>query len=152
MAAAPAQSPGLIAGLRHIVEKRGAFGIHILTIKMKKCQTARMTELNTDVIQGTLDLLILKTLSLEPMHGFGIARRVGQVSRGVFKVNPGSLLTALQRLERAGWLNSEWRNTENSRRAKFYSLTRTGKKQLEIEAADWNRRASAVARLLQQEA
>jgi PadR family transcriptional regulator, regulatory protein PadR len=111
-----------------------------------------MTEPSTDVIQGTLDLLILKTLSLEPMHGFGIARRVEQVSRGVFKVNPGSLLTALQRLERAGWLNSEWRNTENSRRARFYSLTRTGRKQLQIEAADWNRRASAIARLLQQEA
>lgn len=111
-----------------------------------------MTEQNTDVIQGTLDLLILKTLSLEPMHGFGIARRVEQVSRGVFKVNPGSLLTALQRLERAGWINSEWRNTENSRRAKFYILTRTGKKQLEIQEADWNRRASAVARLLRQEA
>lgn len=110
-----------------------------------------MTEQNTDVIQGTLDLLILKTLSLEPMHGFGIARRVEQVSRGVFKVNPGSLLTALQRLERAGWLDSGWRNTENSRRAKFYILTRTGRKQLEIEEADWNRRASAVARLLRQE-
>jgi PadR family transcriptional regulator, regulatory protein PadR len=111
-----------------------------------------MNDENTDVIQGTLDLLILKTLSLEPIHGFGIARRVEQVSRGVFKVNPGSLLTALQRLERAGWLDSEWRNTENSRRAKFYSLTRSGRKQLEIEEADWNRRASAVARLLRQEA
>lgn len=111
-----------------------------------------MMEPNTDVIQGTLDLLILKTLSLEPMHGFGIARRVQQVSRGVFKVNPGSLLTALQRLERAGWLDSAWRTTENSRRAKFYSLTRIGKKQLEIEEADWNRRVSAVARLLRQEA
>lgn len=111
-----------------------------------------MTEQSTDVIQGTLDLLILKTLSLEPMHSFGIARRVEQASRGVFKVNPGSLLTALQRLERAGWLDSGWRNTENSRRAKFYTLTRTGKKQLEIEEADWNRRASAVARLLRQEA
>ena len=110
-----------------------------------------MIEQNTDVIQGTLDLLILKTLSLEPLHGFGIARRVAQVSRGVFRVNPGSLLTALQRLERAGWLDSEWRTTENSRRAKFYILTRTGKKQLEIEEADWNRRASAVARLLRQE-
>lgn len=110
-----------------------------------------MIEPNTDVIQGTLDLLILKTLSLEPMHGFGIARRVEQVSRGVFKVNPGSLLTALQRLERAAWLDSEWRNTENSRRAKFYSLTRAGRKQLEIEEADWNRRSSAVARLLRQE-
>jgi transcriptional regulator len=110
-----------------------------------------MNEQNTDVIQGTLDLLILKTLSLEPLHGFGIARRVEQVSRGVFKVNPGSLLTALQRLERAGWLDSEWRNTEKSRRAKFYRLTRGGRKQLEIEEADWTRRASAVTRLLRQE-
>ncbi len=86
------------------------------------------------------------------MHGFGIARRVEQVSRDVFKVNPGSLLTALQRLERAGWLDSEWGNTEISRRAKFYILTGSGRKQLEIEEADWNRGASAVARLLRQEA
>jgi PadR family transcriptional regulator PadR len=107
-----------------------------------------MNDQNTDVIQGTLDMLILKTLSLEPLHGFGIARRVEQISRGVFKVNPGSLLTALQRLERAGWLDAEWRQTENSRRAKFYSLTRAGKKQLEIETADWTRRASAIARVL----
>jgi len=106
---------------------------------------------NTDVIQGTLDMLILKTLSLEPMHGFGISRRVEQVSRGVFKVNPGSLLTALQRLERAGWLDSAWRQTENSRRAKFYALTRSGRKQLEVETTDWARRASAIARLLKAE-
>jgi PadR family transcriptional regulator len=106
---------------------------------------------NTDVIQGTLDLLILKTVSLQPMHGFGIARRIEQISRGVFKVNPGSLLTALQRLERAGWLDAEWRDTENSRRARFYSLTRAGRKQLEAETADWNRRAGAVARLLKAE-
>jgi len=106
---------------------------------------------NTDVIQGTLDMLILKTLSLEPLHGYGISRRVEQVSRGVFKVNPGSLLTALQRLERAGWLDSEWRETENSRRAKFYRLTRQGKKQLELETAEWTRRTSAIARLLKVE-
>lgn len=106
---------------------------------------------NTDVIQGTLDLLILKTLSLEPMHGFGIGRRVEQISRGVFKVNPGSLLTALQRLERAGWLDAEWRQTENARRAKFYSLTRAGRKQLDVETADWARRAGAIARLLNAE-
>ena len=106
---------------------------------------------NTDLIQGTLDMLILKTLSLEPMHGFGIGRRVEQISRGVFKVNPGSLLTALQRLERAGWLDAEWKQTENSRRAKIYSLTRAGKKQLELETADWNRRAGAIARLLKAE-
>jgi|SRR5579863_5220576 len=106
---------------------------------------------NTDVIQGTLDMLILKTLSLEPMHGFGIARRVEQISRGVFKVNPGSLLTALQRLERAGWINSEWRQTDNSRRAKIYTLTRGGKKQLAAETQDWTRRALAIARLLKAE-
>ena len=110
-----------------------------------------MGEPNTDVIQGTLDMLILKTLSLQPMHGYGIAKRVEQVSRGVFKVNPGSLLTALQRLERAGWLDAEWRQTENGRRAKVYTLTRAGRKQLEVETADWTRRAAAVARLLRAE-
>src|SRR6187551_2367185 len=109
-------------------------------------------ENNTDVIQGTLDMLILKTLSLQPLHGFGIARRIEQISRGVFKVNPGSLLTALQRLERAGWLDAEWRDTENARRAKYYTLTRAGRKQLDEETADWNRRVSAVARLLKAEA
>jgi PadR family transcriptional regulator PadR len=105
----------------------------------------------TDVIQGTMDMLILKTLSLEPLHGFGIARRIEQISRGVFKVNPGSLLVALQRLERAGWLDAEWRTSENSRRAKFYTLTRTGRKQLDVETADWKRRTAAVARLLNAE-
>ena len=86
-----------------------------------------MDQPTTDLIQGTLDLLILKTLSLEPMHGYGIARRIEQISRGVFKVNPGSLLTALQRLERAGWVDAEWRQTENARRAKVYALTRAGR-------------------------
>ena len=105
----------------------------------------------TDVIQGTLDLLILKTLSLEPMHGFGIARRVEQISKGVFKVNPGSLLTALTRLERSGWLDAEWRQTANARRAKYYALTRAGRKQLDAETADWARRAGAVARILKAE-
>ena len=104
-------------------------------------------EPTTDVIQGTMDLLILKTLSLAPQHGYGIARRIEQVSKGVFKVNPGSLLTALKRLERAGWLDAEWRQTENSRRAKFYSLTRAGRRQLELEAADWQRRTAAMGRL-----
>ena len=109
------------------------------------------TDENTDVIQGTLDMLILKTLSLAPMHGFGIARRVEQVSRGVFKVNSGSLLVALQRLERSGWLDAEWRQTENARRAKYYSLTRAGRKRLDAETADWKRRSAAVARLLSAE-
>src|SRR4029434_2554951 len=107
---------------------------------------------NTDVIQGTLDMLILKTVSLEPMHGLGITRRVEQISRGVFKVNPGSLLTALNRMERAGWLDAEWRQTENSRRAKYYSLTRQGRRHLDIETLDWTRRVTAVARILKSEA
>ena len=111
-----------------------------------------MTEDNTDVIQGTLDMLILKTLSLEPLHGFGVARRIEQISRGVFKVNPGSLLTAFQRMERAGLIDSEWRQTANARRAKYYRLTRAGRRQLEAETADWQRRAGAVARLLAAEA
>ncbi len=111
-----------------------------------------MDEPTTDVIQGTLDMLILKTLSLQPLHGFGIARRIEQISRGVFKVNPGSLLTALQRLERAGWLDAEWRQTESSRRARYYSLTRTGRRELEAESADWARRVSAIARVLKTEA
>ena len=110
-----------------------------------------MDAASTDVIQGTLDLLILKTLSLEPMHGFGIARRVEQVSRGVFKVNPGSLLTAVTRLERAGWLDSEWRDTANARRAKYYTLTRSGRRQLEAETVSWARRVAAVARILKAE-
>lgn len=108
-----------------------------------------MTEQNTDVIQGTLDMLILKTLSLGPLHGYGIAQRIEQVSRGVFKVNPGSLLTALKRLKRSGHLESEWRQTENARRAKYYSLTRTGRRKLEEETADWRRRSAAVLRLLE---
>ena len=111
-----------------------------------------MDEPTTDVIQGTLDMLILKTLSLEPMHGFGISRRIEQISRGVFKVNPGSLLTALQRLERGGWLDAEWQHTENSRRARIYRLTRAGRRRLDEDAADWSRRVSAVARLLKAEA
>src|SRR3954468_9080263 len=108
-------------------------------------QERPMTDENTDVIQGTLDMLILKTLTLEPMHGFGIARRIEQISRDVFKVNPGSLITALNRLERAGWLDAEWRQSENSRRARFYSLTRAGRKQLEVETSDWERRTAAIA-------
>ena len=110
-----------------------------------------LTDDNTDVIQGTLDMLILKALSLEPLHGFGIGRRLEQLSGQVFKVNPGSLLTALTRLERYGWLESEWADTPNARRAKFYRLTRAGRKQLREETTDWARRAGAIARILDAE-
>jgi transcriptional regulator len=105
----------------------------------------------TDVIQGTLDMLILKTLSLAPLHGFGIARRIEQISRDVFKVNPGSLLTALQRLERAGLVDAEWRSTDSARRARYYALTRAGRRRLDAETSDWKRRSAAIVRLLKAE-
>jgi PadR family transcriptional regulator PadR len=107
-----------------------------------------MSPENTDVIQGTLDMLILKTLSLGPLHGYGIAKRIEQVSQDVFKVNPGSLLTALKRMERAGWIDAAWRRTENARRARYYTLTAAGRKRLAEETADWRRRSAAVGRLL----
>jgi PadR family transcriptional regulator PadR len=110
-----------------------------------------MKNANTHVIQGTLDMLILKTLSLEPMHGFGIARRIEQVTQNAFKVNAGSLLTALQRLERNGWLDADWLVTEK-RRAKIYRLTQAGRKQLQGETADWLHRSAAISRLLKSEA
>ena len=108
-----------------------------------------MDDSSTDVIQGTLDMLILKSLSLEPMHGFGIARRIEQISKGVFKVNPGSLMLAFKRMERGGLIDSEWRATENNRRGKFYRLTEQGRKQLKAETREWERRTSAIARLLE---
>jgi PadR family transcriptional regulator PadR len=114
-------------------------------------ETLDVDEQNTDVISGTLDMLILKTLSLAPMHGFGIARRVEQLSRGVFKVNAGSLLVALQRLERAGLLDAEWRETENGRQGRFYSLTRAGRRPLTAETTAWDRKAAAINRLLRTE-
>jgi len=110
-----------------------------------------MNNTKADVIQGTLDMLILKTLILEPMHGFSIARRIEQITQNVFKVNPGSLLTAMQRLERKGWLDADWRVTENSRRAKVYRLTQTGRRQLTGETADWQRRSAAISRLIRAE-
>lgn len=94
--------------------------------------------------QGTLDMLILRILSLAPGHGYGIAQRLEQVSRGVVRVNQGSLYPALHRLEEKGWLSAEWRASETGREAKFYELTRAGRKQLEVEKESWNRLADAV--------
>ena len=110
-----------------------------------------MLELGTDVIQGILDMLIFKTLSFELLHGYGIVCRIEQVSRGVFKVNPGSLLVAFRRLERAGLIKAEWRTSETSRRARYYALTRAGQKQLQLETDAWTRRVLAVGRLLRAE-
>src|SRR2546423_14528099 len=104
---------------------------------------------DTDVIQGTLDMLILKSLSLVPMHGFGITQRIEQISKGIFKVNPGSLLLAFQRLERSGYVDSEWRTTANNRRGKYYRITERGRRQLKTETRDWALRAAAIARLLE---
>ena len=103
----------------------------------------------SDLLQGTLDMLILKTLSLEPLHGWGIAQRIQQISKDVLQVNQGSLYPALQRLEIAGWIASEWGASENNRRAKFYRLTATGRRQLKEETENWARLAGAVARILQ---
>ncbi len=102
----------------------------------------------TDLVQGTLDMLILKTLALEPMHGYGIALRIEQVSKGVFRVNAGSLFPAFRRLERAGWIKPEWRPTENNRRAKYYGLTERGRKELKAETAEWGKQIAAIARIL----
>ena len=104
---------------------------------------------STDVIQGTLDLLILRSLSLQPMHGFGVTQRIEQISEGVFNVTPGSLLVAFQRLEREGLIDAEWRASENNRRARYYRLTRAGHRKLKQETDNWQRRAAAVARLLE---
>jgi PadR family transcriptional regulator, regulatory protein PadR len=101
------------------------------------------------LVQGTLDMLILKTLELEPMHGWGIGLRLEQISRGVFQVNAGSLFPAFRRLERRGWIASEWRVTENSRRAKYYNLTKLGRKQLKSEEAEWKTQTAAIARILE---
>jgi PadR family transcriptional regulator len=103
----------------------------------------------TDVIQGTLDLMVLKTLeTLGPLHGYGIARRLEQVSENAFQLNQGTLYPALLRLEQRGWISSSWGASENNRRAKFYSLTRRGKKQLSEETKNWTRVAGVIERLL----
>ncbi len=107
-----------------------------------------MTEQNTELVQGTLDLLILKALALGPRHGLGIARRIEQVTRGTFQVKPGSLFPALHRMEEEGWLSSSWGESENNRRAKFYQLTRAGRRQLGSETQRWARVSAAIARVL----
>ncbi|MGH7720249.1 MAG: PadR family transcriptional regulator [Gemmatimonadaceae bacterium] len=103
---------------------------------------------SADVLQGTLDLLILKALSLRPMHGWGVSQRIQQISHDVLQVNQGSLYPALHRLERRGWINSDWGTSENNRRAKYYRLTAAGRRQLAEETASWQRFSSAVQRVL----
>ncbi|HLK05549.1 MAG TPA: PadR family transcriptional regulator [Candidatus Acidoferrum sp.] len=108
-----------------------------------------MSEQASDLVQGTLDMLILKTLALEPMHGYGVAVRIEQMSDGIFRVNAGSLFVAFERLQRAGTIKGEWKTTENSRRAKYYSLTERGRKRLESETREWMKQVAAIARILE---
>ena len=108
-----------------------------------------MADKPADLVQGTLDMLILKTVALEPMHGYGISVRIEQMSEGTFRVNAGSLFIALQRLQRAGLIRSEWKATENSRRAKYYTLTQQGRKRLDSETREWERQVAAIARILE---
>jgi len=103
---------------------------------------------SSDLLQGTLDVLILRTLALEPMHGWGVAQRIQQVSKDVLQVGQGSLYPALHRLEYRGWIQSEWAPSENNRRAKFYSLTPAGREQLDTELANWDRIVAAIALVL----
>jgi len=102
----------------------------------------------TDLVQGTLDLLILKSIALEPMHGWAIAQRIRQVSKEVLQVNQGALYPALHRLEQQGWIEAEWGESENNRRAKYYSLTKSGKKYLQSEQANWERLSAAIGLVL----
>ena len=103
----------------------------------------------SDLVQGTLDLLLLKILALEPLHGWAISQRLTQISGDVLQVSDGSLYPALHKLEQEGWIKSEWKPSENNRRAKFYSLTRLGRNQLERETASWNRLSSAISHVIQ---
>ena len=103
----------------------------------------------TDLVQGTLDLLILKTIALEPMHGWGIAQRIRQVSKEVLQVNQGALYPALHRLEQSGWIRAKWGESDNNRRAKYYSLTPAGRKYLELEQANWQRLSAAIGLVLE---
>jgi PadR family transcriptional regulator PadR len=108
-----------------------------------------MADKPSDLVQGTLGMLILKTLALEPMHGYGIAVRIEQISKGVFHPNAGSLFMAIQRLERDGLIDGEWKATENNRRAKYYVLTKKGRQRLSDETREWGRQAAAIARILE---
>ena len=108
-----------------------------------------MGQKRTDLLRGTLDLLVLKALSLEPLHGVGISRRIAQITKEAFQVSFGSLFPALHRMEERGWVEAEWRSSDNNRRAKYYELTRAGRKQLEVERTAWRKLTAAVAQILE---
>jgi transcriptional regulator len=125
------------------VSRKGVFFLLVLRRK------ASMADKPSDLVQGTLDMLILKTLALEPMHGYGISVRIEQMSKGVFRLNAGSLFLAIQRLERDGLIDGEWKPTENNRRARYYTLTAKGRKRLDSETREWGRQVAAIGRILE---
>ena len=108
-----------------------------------------MSDKSSSLVQGTLDMLVLKALALEPMHGYGISVRLEQMSKGVFRLNAGSLFLAIQRLERSGLIKGEWKSSENNRRARYYALTEQGRKRLNSETREWSRQVAAIARILE---
>jgi transcriptional regulator len=108
-----------------------------------------MTDHRKDLLQGTLDLLVLKALALGPLHGLGVSQRIEQITRGTFQVKPGSLFPALHRLEEAGWLKASWGESENNRRAKFYRLTAAGRRQLDAETREWQQISVAITAALE---
>ena len=110
--------------------------------------SSRDEDSKADLLQGTLDLLVLKALSPQPLHGLGVSNRINQITNGTFDVKPGSLFPALHRMEEAGWLKAEWGESENKRRAKYYSLTKAGRRQLEHETEDWQRISMAMTSAL----
>jgi PadR family transcriptional regulator PadR len=137
----PKVSDYRVAPLDNQKEKR----ILLLVAKGKRV----MSDKPSDLVQGTLDMLILKTLAPEPMHGYGISVRIEQMSKGVFRLNAGSLFLAIQRLERDGLIDGEWKPTENNRRARYYTLTAKGRKRLDSETREWGRQVTAIARILE---
>ena len=108
-----------------------------------------MPDGQSEIVRGTLDMLILKTLSLQPMHGLGISNRIDQITDGVFKVKPGSLFPALKRMEQEGWIDGEWRESENRRRAKYYTLTKAGRGRLGEERQNWGQAVNAITKILE---
>src|SRR6476620_11309086 len=126
------------------------FALPLLT-EGSRCMLISVSEMSkpADLVQGTLDLLLLKILALEPLHGWAISQRLTSISGDVLQVSEGSLYPALHKLEQEGWIKAEWKQTENNRKAKFYSLTRLGKKELDSETANWKRLSSAISHVVQ---
>ena len=125
----------------------------VVSLRTRRRNGSQMDRKTSEVLQGTLDLMILKTLhALGPLHGFGIARRIEQVSRDVLQLNEGTVYTSLLRLQQQGWITAAWGTSENNRKAKFYSITARGRKQLEVETENWERISGVIRRVLRQEA